>query len=273
MLLYNGHLFPEADFALPLPNRGLYFNDGFFETMVWSDDGIRYLPQHWQRLQRAAAALGFELPTELASAQALSATLRLLVQVQTGPQRLRLQLWRSGGGLYAPTSSIPDWLATAQSFVAQEAPVPRAGFASSVRTVLSPVSFCKGPQALTYVLAARERTERKLDEALLLSASGHVSEAVAAGVAWIKNGVVHSPAEAAGCVAGTRLAHLRQVANHLSVEWREGLFTPSELLDAEAVFTANVAGIREVRQVETVVFAAEAHPVLARLRTAEVAFL
>ncbi|MBB4601878.1 branched-chain amino acid aminotransferase [Hymenobacter luteus] len=276
MLLYNGQLHPDDHFALPLPNRGLYFNDGFFETMVWANGTLRYLPQHWQRLQAAAAALGFILPPPLASAPALAATIGHFVQqhaqyAPTAAARVRLQLWRGGGGLYAPTTSQPDWLVTLQPFAEHSAPISRAAFAHSVRVTASPVSFCKGPNALTYVLAAREREQRHLPEVLLLSGTGHVAEAVAAAVAWIRNNTIYCPALSTGCVLGTRLGHLRQVARQLRVDWQEGLFTPDELLAAEAVFTANVAGIRAVQQVEGVAFQSEQHPLLVRLRGAEAA--
>ncbi|MBT9394201.1 aminotransferase class IV [Hymenobacter sp. NST-14] len=272
MVLYNGGLLPANAVRLALPNRGLFFNDGFFETLVWADGRLRYLTQHWNRMQRAAAALGLVLPGPLATPEALTATLARLVAAQpapAGPQRLRLQLWRSGGGLYAPATSAAEWLATAQPFAARETPVESADFAATVRTACSPVSFCKGPNALLYVLAAREREQRGLEEILLLSAEGYVAEAGAAAVAWIRDGAVWTPAETAGGVAGTRLAHLRAAAEKLALPWHAGLYEPAALLAAEAVFTANVAGIRPVLRVGEATFASDHHPVLRALRAAE----
>ncbi|MBX0289546.1 aminotransferase class IV [Hymenobacter sp. HSC-4F20] len=273
MLLYNGALLSDSDFALSLPNRGLYFNDGFFETMVWAEGSVRYLPHHWQRLKRAATVLGYVLPPDLASPQALINALAGLVtqhpEYQQAPARVRLQLWRDGGGLYLPTTTHPNWLATLQPFVAHAAPVTTADFARSVQVHASPVSFCKGPNALLYVLAAQERAQRNLDELVLLSSAGHVAEAVAAAIAWIREGTVYCPTEATGCVAGTRLAHLREKAHQLGIEWQEGLFSPSELVAAEAVFTANVAGIRPIQQVAAVAINSVAHPLLQALCAAD----
>ncbi|RFP66673.1 hypothetical protein D0N36_02950 [Hymenobacter lapidiphilus] len=274
MLLYNGQLHPESTFALPLPNRGLQFNDGFFETLVWAEGGLRYGPQHLARMQRAAAALTLPLPSALATPAALTATLARLVAVQpqpSQPQRLRLQLWRPGSGLYAPPepAAPAEWLATARPFGARTAPVARAGFGTTVRTQLSPVSFCKGPNALLYVLAAREREQRGLDELLLLSAAGHVAEAGAAAVGWVRDGAVYVPAEAAGGVSSVRLAHLRGAAAKLGVAWHEGLYKPKDLLSAEAVFTASVAGLRAVQAVEDQAFGSAQHPLLQRLLAAD----
>ncbi|MBT2557583.1 aminotransferase class IV [Hymenobacter sp. ISL-91] len=276
MLLYNSQLYPESTFALPLPNRGLQFNDGFFETLVWAEGGLRYGPQHLARMQRAAAVLALPLPAALATLAALTAALGRLVAAQpepATPQRLRLQLWRPGGGLYTPPeySAPAEWLATARPFEERTAPVARAGFSTKVQTQHSPVSFCKGPNALLYVLAARERQQHELDEIILLSAAGHVAEAGAAAVGWVRNGAVYVPAEAAGGVSSVRLAHLRGAAARLGVVWHEGLYEPAALLAAEAVFTASVAGLRPVQQVEGQAFDSAAHPLLRQLQAADAA--
>lgn len=268
-VLYNGELLPAAAVRLPLPNRGLYFNDGFFETLVWESAGLRYLPYHLARMQRAAAALELQLPAPLATGAALTTTVRQLASTAPEPlQRIRLQLWRGGGGLYAPATTQTDWLMTRQPFTPAETPILRCDFAETVRTHASPVSFCKGPHALTYVLAAQERQRRGLDEVILLSGSGHVAETVAAAIGWIRQGAVYAPSEAAGGVAGTHLAHLRAVATTLGFPWHEGLYEPAKLLRAEAVFTANVAGIRAVQSVGATRFNSQAHPLLQKIRAA-----
>lgn len=271
MLLHNGQLHSEADFALPLPNRGLFFNDGFFETMVWAAGTVRYLPHHLARMQQAATALGLQLPAALSTAQALTATLGRLVAAQApfSPEyRIRLQLWRGGGGLYAPPTDAAEWLATSQPFHPNKTPIGSCGFAETVRTHASPVSFCKGPNALTYVLAARERQQRGLDELLLLDAAGHVAESVAAAVFWLRDGQLFTPALETGCVAGVRRAHLLQVARQQGLAAHEVLTKPGEVLSAEAVFTVNVAGIRAVQHLGAAHYATE-HPLLEQLLRAE----
>lgn len=270
MVLYNGELLPADAVRLPLPNRGLYFNDGFFETLVWEPAGLRYLPYHMARMQRAAATLELQLPASLATGAALTATVRQLASTAQEPQqRIRLQLWRGGGGLYSPATTQADWFMTSQPFAPAETPIRRCDFAETVRTHPSPVSFCKGPNALTYVLAAQERQRRKLDEVILLSGSGHVAETVAAAIGWIRHETVYVPSEAAGGVAGTRLAHLRAAAVTLGLEWHEGLYSSAQLLDAEAIFTANIAGIRPVQSIGEQIFESNTHPVLHRLQMAE----
>lgn len=250
MLLFNGELLAPATFALPLPNRGLAFGDGFFETLVFADGHLRLAPDHAARMQQAAAALYLTLPPALATAEALAATLAGLAEANQLPAaRLRLQLWRGGGGRYTPPTATAEWLATAEPFVPDDTPLRQVDFARDTQSMYSPLSFCKGPQAWLYVRAAHERQQRRLDELILLDAAGHVAEASAAAIFWVKDNVLFTPALASGCVAGVRRAAVLRAARALGLECREGLFQQGDLLAADAVFTANVAAVRVVQRV------------------------
>jgi branched-subunit amino acid aminotransferase/4-amino-4-deoxychorismate lyase len=265
MLLFNNDLLPTA--ALPLPNRGLAFGDGFFETLVFSQNKLHLAAEHVARMQRAAAALYLVLPTPLATAEALERTLARLVATQELPAaRLRLQLWRSGGGRYTPPTEAAEWLATANPFEADDTPIDRADFALETQAILSPLSFCKGPQAWLYVRAAHERQQRGLDEIILCSAAGYIAEAGAAAIFWLKQDRLFTPALETGCVAGVRRAEVLRRAQAKGIACTEGLFEPAELLAADFAFTANVAAIRAVRQVSNIAFAAPEASFLTLLR-------
>jgi len=250
MLLFNGELTDSATFALPLPNRGLAFGDGFFETLIFIDGHLRLAPDHVARMQQAAAALYLTLPPALATAEALAATLAGLAAANTLPAaRLRLQLWRAGGGRYTPPSAAAEWLATAEAFAPDETPLPHVDFALDTHSIFSPLSFCKGPQAWLYVRAAHERQQRGLDEIILLDAAGHVAEAGAAAIFWGRDDVLFTPALASGCVAGVRRAAVLRAARAAGLACHEGLFAAADLLAADFAFTANVAAVRVVQRV------------------------
>ena len=250
MLLLNGELLAHA--SLPLPNRGLHFGDGFFETMVWENNRLRLAAGHQARMQQAAAALHLTLPPALASAEALAAAIAPLAKAHGWPvARIRLQLWRSGGGLYAPETDTVEWLATAVPYEPNETPVQQADFALETHSMPSPLSFCKGPQAWLYVRAAHERQQRGLDEIILCDAAGNVAEAGTAAIFWEKNGVLFTPSLASGCVAGVRRAQILHAAQQAGIEHREGLFSKAELLAADSVFTANAAAVRAVSRIGT----------------------
>jgi branched-subunit amino acid aminotransferase/4-amino-4-deoxychorismate lyase len=268
MLLFNGNLLDPKTFALPMPNRGLAFGDGFFETLVFVDGHLRYSADHAARMQQAAAALYLTLPAALATTVALAATLARLATANNLPAaRLRLQLWRSGGGRYTPPTDAAEWLATVEPFAPEEAPLQRVDFARDTHSQLSPLSFCKGPQAWLYVRAAHERQQRGLDEIILCDVAGHVAEAGAAAIFWVKNNALFTPALASGCVSGVRRAAVLRAARAAGLACQEGLFGADELLAADAVFTANVAAVRPVQRVGTQVFGSLPAPWLALLQS------
>ncbi|SFP87722.1 aminotransferase class IV [Hymenobacter arizonensis] len=255
-LLHNGTLLPANTFRLELPNRGLAFGDGFFETLVFAENNLRLAADHFARMQQAAAALYLALPEALATHHALEATLTGLVKANQLPAaRLRLQLWRTGGGRYTPTGDAAEWLATAEAFVPDDTHIAKADFALETHAIHSPLSFCKGPQAWLYVRAAHERQRRGLDEIILCDAAGHVAEAGAAAIFWLKDGVLFTPALESGCVAGVQRAQVLRAARAASIRCHEGLFKQEVLLAADAVFTANVASVRAVRAIGNTSFA------------------
>ena len=265
-LLYNGQLIEEASFQLALPNRGLFYNDGFFETLIWAEGGVRLLPYHVERMQAAAAMLQLTLPSELSTLDGLGGIFEQLVSAQgLTTARLRLQIWRAGAGLYTPVTATTDYLFTAAPHEPATPTGARADFSQRVRTHFSPFSFCKGPNALPYVLAAQERAARGLDEILLLDGAGNVAEAGAAAIFWLKNNCLYTPAIDTGCVAGVRRAHLLRTAQAHGLATEEGFYSSEELLTAETVFTANVATVRPLWQVGETRFSPEPHPVVAQL--------
>lgn len=265
-MLFNGELVVQHSFALPLPNRGLAFGDGFFETLIFTEGRLRLANDHLARMQQAATALHLELPAALATTEALQTTLaRLMVANELPAARLRLQLWRAGGGRYTPLTNAAEWLATAEPFVPDDSALTHVDFARETTALPSPLSFCKGPQAWLYVRAAHERRQRGLEEIILCDAAGHVAEAGAAAIFWLKDSVLYTPALGSGCVAGVRRAAVLRAARAAGQAYQEGLFQQEALLAADAVFTANVAALRPVRRVGTRQFAAPGAEWLARL--------
>ncbi|OUJ74902.1 aminotransferase class IV [Hymenobacter crusticola] len=269
-VLHNGRLVAQQAFNLTLPNRGLYFNDGFFETMIWASDGIRYGVHHLARMQQAAAVLGLDLPAPLRDLASLTALLSQLITASALVQaRVRLQVWRSGSGLYTPETDTADYVVTAQPFAPTSGSAAQADFAQTVRTQPSAWAFCKGPNALMYVLAGQERQRRGLDELLLLDPAGHVAEAGAAAIFWLRDGHLYTPALATGCVGGVRRAHLLAVAQAHGLPCLEGFYQPRALLEAEAAFTANVATLRPLTHVAGVALDSEQHTLLQALQSWE----
>ena len=252
-LLYNNRLLQENELRLPLTSRAFQYNDGLFETIMIRQGRLCFWESHVQRMQEAAAALHIVLPPAFSSSAFPEKLLELasLQNAQTHG-RLKLKVWRAGAGIYTPETNEVDWMATVQPaspILQQELQV---GVCKQVQTQYSPLSHFKGPNAPFYVLAGIEKKERQKDDMLILDKEGMVSEFISSNVFWVREGKLHTPALKTGCVHGVLRRNILSWCNKNQVEVIEELTGLNHLYQADAVFAANVTGIRTVASIEDI---------------------
>ncbi|MBK0402909.1 aminotransferase class IV [Adhaeribacter sp. BT258] len=266
-VLYNFELKKETALQIPICSRAFQYNDGAFETMLFSNGKVRFLDSHLNRLDKAAKVLHLELPDELSDLETLGLWLEKLIWKNQlkGSIRLKLKFWRSGKGLYTPEQNAAEVLITAEPQHENSNIIQTAGFAETVCTHYSSYSFFKGPNSTQYVLSGIEKKQRNLDEIILLSAEGFVSECLAANIFWIRNGMVFTPKTTTGCIAGVMRENLLRLFQSENIAFQEGAFLPEALLKAEVVFTSNAAGIRTIESISETKFAVE-HPIIMLIR-------
>lgn len=250
MLLYNGDFIPDHELHLPITNRAFQFNDGFFETVIVADGKLRFWEDHQARMQAAAKALKLELPQTIVSGELDDNLLQLAEQNNaTNYGRLKLKFWRSGSGLYTPETNTAEWLAT----IVPATPAPTTplhiGFCETITTNYSPFSFFKGPNALLYVMAGIEKQEKGYDDMLLLNRQHLVAELISSNIFWLKNGVLFTSAIDTGCVQGIVRQNILRWAHHAGIKSKEAYYDVASLLNADAVFSCNVTGIRSIESI------------------------
>ncbi|MFC6999731.1 aminotransferase class IV [Rufibacter roseus] len=250
-LIYNGQSIQESELRLPLSNRAFQYNDGFFETIILKDGQVRFWQEHLERIKEAAAVLKIDLPAELLNNDFPEVVKKLAAQNKGGAfARIKLKVWRSGAGLYTPEQNQADWLLTAQP--TQElamAPIS-VDVCQSIRTIPSPFSSFKGINSPVYVLASQEKTERQLEDLILLSPLGHVAELTYSNIFWLKDNTLYTPALETGCLNGIMRRKLLRWATQTSFKMEEGLFVPQAIHEAELTFGGNVTGFRVINSLE-----------------------
>ncbi|WP_162426375.1 aminotransferase class IV [Pontibacter pudoricolor] len=250
MLLYNGEFIPEAELRLPVTNRALQFNDGFFETVIVADGRLRFWNEHVSRMHAAAKTLKLELPQTIVSGELEDKLLQLASQNSAANYgRLKLKLWRSGAGLYIPETNAVELLATILPASPSTTSSLHIGICETITTNYSPFSFFKGPNALLYVMAGIEKKEKGFDDMLLLNRQGQVSELTSSNVFWMKNGVLFTPATDTGCVKGIARQHILRWAKQAGIKTKEVYFDVASLMKADAIFAGNVTGIRSISSI------------------------
>jgi branched-chain amino acid aminotransferase len=251
----NGYWVDAAQAVVPISDRGLLLGDGVFETARLHLGQYFRLRQHFARLVASADLLRIPLPGlddlietahELARRNSFQeANFRIIVTRGSGGRGLG----RRGAGpptVLATLSELPaDWEARA-----------RAGWTvrtSSVRrpaTTSVPASL-KGLGRAYALLAHFEAEDAGFDDALLLSADGHIAEGPTWNVFWRSGVTLYTPAPGVGILEGVTRGLIIELARTHGYAVEEGLWGRDRLESADELFaTMTSNGIVPVRRLD-----------------------
>ncbi|MCK6439365.1 MAG: aminotransferase class IV, partial [Planctomycetes bacterium] len=104
---------------------------------------------------------------------------------------------------------------------------------------------------LNNVMAIDEAKKVGATEALMLSASGHLTECTTSNVFFVKGGVVFTPELAVGILSGVTRAKVVQVCKELGQKVKEGLYPPADILGAdEAFITSTTRDVMPITRID-----------------------
>lgn len=210
LVYVNGTFHQPQDPVLSALDHGVTVGDGVFETCQLRPDGVFALTRHLARLQRSAAGLGLELPSEQEVRDAVAAVEQRWLQLGAGAGRLRITC-TSGSGPLGP-SRMPG----AGTLIVAAGP---AGQAGPARVVLTPWtvnerSAIAGLKTTSYaenVVVLDYAKQRGASEALLANTRGELCEGSMSNVFVEVDGQLLTPPLSSGCLAG--------VTRELVLEW------------------------------------------------------
>ena len=241
----------ERQGGLPLPDRGLDYGDGLFETLLIEDGSALFAEMHWQRLQRGLDVLRF--PDCLALVK--SRFKQVVDELRTNAWRrsaLRITVTRGAGprGYTPPPMPTPRVIITATELPAGDTPLsPASLILASMRWASQPaLSGIKHLNRLEQVLAAAERQRAGADEALMLGQSGQLVSVTSGNLFIVIDDQINTPRLDDCGIAGTRRQLVIErwapaagyLVNEAELDW-------SALQAAREVFITNTLwGLRPV---------------------------
>lgn len=253
--------------SLPLPDRGLEFGDGLFETLLVIGGRVPLRDFHIARLQSGLATLQFpalhdrvekHLDQALAGlATNLSYALRVTVTRGSGPR-----------GYAPPATPRARVIITVAPVTADPLTMlaPARLGVSRIRWGTQPaLAGLKHLNRLEQVMAAQERYAAGWDEALMLDQAG-APVSVAAGNLFMVSGETLVTAALQDCgIAGTRRQFIiERGAPDLGLQVQVAPFSLNDLLAADEVFYCNsLVGLRPVGELGDMRWSAQ--PVCSRL--------
>lgn len=257
---YNGSLFEDDEKVFNSQNRAFRYGDGLIETMRVVNGKIPFYGYHMERLLRGMKVLKIQIPSYF-NIHYLKNEISKVIENQSYC-RVRLALWRGGGGTYRPTDYDPDFLIESAPLVEKNYTLndlgQTLGFYKDFKMRQTPISPFKTSNALPYVLASIYAKENSLDDVLLLNTDGYITEASYSNVFLIKNNELLTPSVESGCVKGVMRTIVLEIAAEMKIPTRETLIKTEDIFESQEVFLTNaVQGIKWVENIDNQTFTNE----------------
>ncbi len=250
---YNGKLFPEKEAILTSENRSFRYGDGLFETMRWMDGDVRFLDYHLQRLHKGMEMLHMDQSVRF-DHQFVRAQADKLIRknnLEGEHVRLRLHVFRDGGGLYSPAQNKVSYILGCSKLNKDDLKHRKLGLIVDVypeyRKAASELSGIKSANALVYVMAGLYRKNKDLDDVIILNQDGYVCESLSSNVFFWYDKKLYTPAISEGCIAGVMRRVVIDMALDSGLEVVEAQIHPDILKEADEIFHTNaVQGVQWV---------------------------
>jgi branched-chain amino acid aminotransferase len=256
VIYIDGEFYPKSEAKISVYDHGFLYGDGVFEGIRAYNGIVFKLREHIDRLYQSAKAIMLEIPLE--KEEMIKAVLETLRKNNLKDAYIRLVVTRGKGdlGLDPRKCSKPTIIIIAEPTIKL---VKEEAKEKGITTLISwvrrdPVDGTshevKSLNYLNSVLAKIEANNAGVDEAIMLTKEGYVSEGVGENIFIVKNGKIFTPPSAAGILPGITREVTIELAKKLGFEVLEKNITPYELFTAdEAFFTGTAAEILPIREV------------------------
>ena len=265
-LWVDGALVDEAAARVSPMDHGLLTGDGVFETLrVYG--GVPFAwDRHLDRLARSATALGLPLPDAASLRTAAEAVIaandlaeaRLRITVTGGPAPLGSERGDHPPTVIVAVGQLRAWPETEHVVI-----VPWTRNERGATAGLKTISYAENVRALAYA------HERGANEAVFANTRDELCEATGSNVFVVQDGVVRTPPESAGCLAGVTRAYVLEVCASDGIMCEE-VDLPMHALTScdEAFLTSSTREVQAIATVDGAALASAPGPVTQQLRDA-----
>lgn len=239
----DGKLCDKDDAKISVFDHGVLYGDGIFEGIRAYNGRVFRLDDHLKRLEESANAILLKLPMPIKEIEAAvletiranklkDAYIRLVVTRGVGDLGLDMRKCKAGATLFIIADRIELY--------------PEEYYEKGLTVITSTIrqkgldQVTPGVKSLNYlanILARAEATAAGAQEAILLNATGHVSECSGDNIFYIKDGRIFTPPTSAGILVGvTRNVVMELCEKKLGVKVIERNFPRYDLYGADEVF-------------------------------------
>ena len=250
---FNNKYVAEKEALFTSDNRSFRYGDGLFETMRWMDGDIRFLGHHVTRLREGMHMLQLEHAPAFDEHFIRSRAADLIRKNGLEGQhvRVRLQVYRDGGGLYSPQQNKAAYVMSLSKLDPDDMKHRKLGLIvdvySEFKKPYSELSKLKSANALVYVMAGLYRKKNGLDDVLILNQEGFLCESLSSNVFIWYGKKLYTPAISEGCIDGVMRKVVIDLALENGLEVIEAQINPAIMYEADEIFHTNaVHGVQWV---------------------------
>ena len=261
MININGTLSDNSK-LITINNRGFSYGDALFETVKASHGKLLFWEDHYFRLMASMRILRMDIPMSF-TMEFLENEIQKTLEANSlikETARVKLQLYRQEGGLYAPKNNQVDYVISCKPldtdfYVLQEGAYEVDLFKDYY---VSPdlLSTLKTNNKALNVVGSIYAQENGLQNCLLINTSKQVVEALNGNLFLVKGKTIKTPPLSDGCLKGVMRKQLIDLVKSLpDFELEEASISPFELQKADELFITNViTGIQPITKYRKKIF-------------------
>ena len=251
MINYNEHYINKSD--SDLLNRGFLYGDSVFESIRIVNNKIIFWEDHYMRLMSSMRIIRIEIPQSYTPDFFKLQITNTISKVNTSfTGRVRLTIFREGGGYYAPELSSPSFIVNCSVIDSKEFYLKDSEFKVDlfkdyyIQNDL--LSNLKTNNKLINVLAGIYANENNLDNCILLNNKKNVTEFLNGNLFIVRGNKIITPNLDSGCLKGVmrkKIIEYVKLLPKFSIE--ETVISPFDLLSANEIWLTNsISGIINV---------------------------
>jgi branched-chain amino acid aminotransferase len=254
MINHNGTIFSPEDAQLNPFNRGLLYGDGLFETIKAVNGKLLFWEDHYFRLMASMRILRMEIPMEFTPEFLEEELLKTLTASGLIDQtaRIRITVYRSGGGTYLPEERGVGYYAFAKAhpnpfYLLNEEPYEVELYKDHYINA-DLISTLKTTNKIVHVTGSIYAQDNGYDNCLLVNNEKNIAEALQGNLFLVKGTHIKTPPLSDGCLRGVVRKQLISIIGLMDdYTFEEASISPFELQKADELFITNtIMGIQPI---------------------------
>jgi branched-chain amino acid aminotransferase len=253
MIIHNGVLDYTQSPVFTAQNRGLLYGDAVFETLRYSQGHIHFWEDHYFRLMATMRIFRMDIPMTFTPEFLEQECLRL-IQAQSensAAWRIRLNVYRKGGGAYLPTTKNVGYFIEAKALDSEyylSVENYKVELFNDYYLQKSMLSNLKSNNKALQVIASIFMQEQGFDNGILVNDEKEVVEFLNGNLFIVEDGKLRTPPITSGCLDGIMRKQIIRIAKILDISCVEEPISPFDLQRVQELFMTNaIVGIQPVK--------------------------